>query len=279
MAGRTAAVIRPRRQPARGPADERKRLAGLAPPAADRAAPLHHQLKESLAQQIVSGRRAAGSELPSENELCRHFAVSRGTLRRALADLAQQGLVDRRQGRGTFVATHDPRRLIFHFFHIVPRAGGSVYPDTKRLDFSRDRATAAEAARLGLAAGDAVWRIRNLLSLEGAPALVDDITLARERFPDLTAKIYERRENTIYNLYQSRYGLNVLRTTERLRAVLADAATAKLLAVKRGAPILEIDRVALTYHDAPVELRRSRVDTTRYDYLSDLGKGDHVRKA
>ena len=52
----------------------------------------------------------------------------------------------------------------------------------------------------------------------------------------------------------------------------------RLLGVKRGAPLLEIDRVALTYHDAPVELRRSRVDTSRYDYLSDLGKGDHVRK-
>lgn len=242
-------------------------------------APLYQEVKQALTRDLAGGEWRPGQALPSETELARRFGVSIGTVRKAVDALVAERAVVRHQGRGTFVSLHDSRRLLFHFFHIVPRAGGSVYPDTRLLSFTRDRATPAEASRLGIAAGDAVWRIRNLLSLEGAPALVDDITLARERFPDLTRAIYERRENTIYNLYQSRYGLNVLRTTERLRAVLADAGTAKLLGVKRGAPLLEIDRVALTYHDAPVELRRSRVDTTRYDYLSDLGKGDHVRKA
>lgn len=243
------------------------------------AAPLYEEVKQALTRDLAGGEWRPGEALPSEAELARRFTVSIGTVRKAVDALVAERAVVRHQGRGTFVSTHDPRRLLFHFFHIVPRAGGAVYPDTKLLAFGRERATPAEAARLGLAPGDAVWRVRNLLSLEGAPALVDDITLPRALFPDLTRRAFEERENTIYNLYQSRYGLNVLRTTERLRAVLADAGTARLLGVKRGAPLLEIDRVALTYHDAPVELRRSRVDTARYDYLSDLGKDGSGRAA
>jgi len=239
-------------------------------------APLYLEVKQALTRELVGGQWPPGEALPSETELARRFGVSIGTVRKAVGELVAERALVRQQGRGTFVSTHDSRRLLFHFFHIVPREGGSVYPDTRLLSFKLDRASAGEAARLGIVGGKPVWRIRNLLSLEGVPALVDDIVLARTRFPDLTERTLAQRENTIYNLYQSRYGLNVLRTTERLRAVLADAGTARLLGVRRGAPLLEIDRLALTYNDAPVELRRSRVDTSRYDYLSDLGKADRA---
>ena len=242
-------------------------------------APLYKEVKQALTRELAGGQWPPGEPLPSESALARRFQVSIGTVRKAVGELVAERALVRQQGRGTFVSTHDSKRLLFHFFHIVPRDGGSVYPDTRLLSFARDRAGATEAARLAIAAGDPVWRIRNLLTLEGMPALVDDIVLARTRFPDLTERVFTRRENTIYNLYQARYGQNVLRTTERLRAVLADAGTARLLGVRRGAPLLEIDRVALTYNDVPVELRRSRVDTSRYDYLSDLGKGEHAHQA
>ncbi|HVC10959.1 MAG TPA: GntR family transcriptional regulator, partial [Burkholderiales bacterium] len=131
-----------------------------------------------------------------------------------------------------------------------------------------------EAAKLRIAAGDPVFRIRNLLSLEGRAVAVDDQVLAQARFPDLTEKIFVGRDNTIYHLYQTRYGINVLRTSERLRATLADPEVTRLLGVRRGAPLLEINRVALTYHDVPVELRRSLVNTEQHEYFSDLGKSE-----
>ena len=115
-------------------------------------------------------------------------------------------------------------------------------------------------------------RIRNLLSLAGKPVILDDLVLPQRLFPDLSERILTARDNTIYHLYQTRYGINVLRTAERLRASLADAEVAKLLGVRKGAPLLEIDRVAYTYHDAPVELRRSLVNTAEHEYFSDLGK-------
>ena len=105
-----------------------------------------------------------------------------------------------------------------------------------------------------------------------APAIVDDITLTAALFPGFAEKIFLARDNTIYHLYQSRYGINVLRTDERLRAVLAPRDVAQLLGVAPGAPLLEIRRVALTFRDRPVELRLSRVDTTLHDYHNTLGK-------
>jgi len=235
-------------------------------------APLYKEVKQSLTRGLAGGEWRPGEALPSESALAQRFKVSIGTVRKAVDELVAERAVVRHQGRGTFVSSHDAKRLLFHFFHIVPRTGERSYPETRTLAFRRDRAAAGEAATLGIATGDPVWRIRNLLLLEEDPALVDDIVLARARFPDLTEQIFTQRENTIYNLYQSRYGLNVLRSSERLRATLASADIARLLGVKRGAPLLEINRIARTYHDVPVEVRRSLVNTATYDYLSDLGK-------
>jgi GntR family transcriptional regulator len=142
----------------------------------------------------------------------------------------------------------------------------------RTLSFRRDRADAAAAQALAIAPSDKVIRIRNVLSLAGAPVMIDDITLPAELFPGLSEKIFVARDNTIYHLYQSRYGINVLRSDERLRAVLAPRDVAQALDVAPASPLLEIRRVALTFRDRPVELRLSRVNTARHDYHNTLGK-------
>lgn len=237
-------------------------------------APLYKAVKRMLTQQLAAGEWRPEEALPSEAKLARRFGVSIGTVRKAIDELVAERMVVRHQGRGTFVASHNANRQLFHFFHIVPRDGEKQQPRTDALAFRRGRAEPAEAAKLRVAPGDPVFRIRNLLKLDGRAVALDDLVLAQAQFPDLTAKIFVGRENTIYHLYQSRYGINVLRTSERLRATLADADEAKLLGVRKGAPLLEINRVALTYHDVPVELRRSLVNTERHEYYSDLGKDE-----
>jgi GntR family transcriptional regulator len=117
-----------------------------------------------------------------------------------------------------------------------------------------------------------VIRITNRLRLEGEPVLFDRITIGAEHFPGLTRTIFVNRPGTIYHLYQERYGISVIRAAERLRAVSADAAAAKALGVRTGSPLLEIERIAYTYRDRPVELRVSHVNTERHAYLSELGK-------
>ncbi len=234
--------------------------------------PLYAQVRARLIEGIAAGQWSAGTAIPSETALAGSFGVAIGTIRKAVDSLVAQQVLVRRQGKGTFVTAHDDRRLLFHFFHIVGRDGHKAYPEVRTLAFGRDRADAAAAQALGIAPHDKVIRIRNLLSLDGEPAIVDDITLPAELFHGLTEKIFLARDNTIYHLYQSRYGINVLRTEERLRATLASSALAAALGVAQGAPLLEIRRVALTFRDRPVELRLSRVNTARHDYQNTFGK-------
>jgi GntR family transcriptional regulator len=234
---------------------------------------LYQQLRARLIEGISAGEWRAGEPIPTEAALAAEFGVAIGTVRKAVDSLVAEQALVRRQGKGTFVTAHDGSRLLFHFFHIVARDGAKVYPEVRTVSFERARADAAAAGPLGIAPADKVIRIRNVLSLAGAPAIVDNITLPAELFPGLTERIFLARGNTIYHLYQSRYGINVLRTDERLRAVLAARHDAQLLQVAVGAPLLEIRRVALTFRDRPVELRVSRVNTARHDYHNTLGKG------
>ena len=233
---------------------------------------LYEQVRARLTERISANEWRAGEAIPTEAELAKIFGVAIGTVRKAVDSLVAERALVRRQGKGTFVTAHDGRRLLFHFFHIVPRAGAKSYPDVRTLSFRRDRADSNEAAALAIAPADKVIRIRNVLSLGGAPVIVDDITLPAELFPGLSEKIFMARDNTIYHLYQSRYGINVLRTDERLRAMLSPRDVAQALGVAAGAPLLEIRRVALTFRDRPVELRLSRVNTARHDYHNTIGK-------
>ena len=247
------------------------------PPAAlppDR--PLYEEVRAHLTEGIAEGRWKAGEAIPSEGELAAHFGVAIGTIRKAVDNLVAQGALVRRQGKGTFVTAHDGRRLMFHFFHIVGADGSRAYPEVRTVSFERGRAGAAEATALAVPRDERVIRIRNVLSLDGHPVVVDDLTLPAALFPGLTERIFAARDNTIYHLFQSRYGINVLRTDERLRAVLAAGAPASLLGVAAGSPLLEIRRVALTFRDRPVELRVSLVNTAAHVYHNTFGKGESL---
>ena len=233
---------------------------------------LYEQVRARLIEGISANEWRAGEAIPTEARLAKTFGVAIGTVRKAVDSLVAEQALVRRQGKGTFVTSHDGRRLLFHFFHVVPRDGAKSYPEVRTLSFRRDRAEPGAAAALGIAPRDIVIRIRNVLSLGGAPVIVDDITVPAQLFPGLSEKIFLARDNTIYQLYQSRYGINVLRTDERLRAVEAPRDVAQALGVAAASPLLEIRRVALTFRDRPVELRLSRVNTARHDYHNTLGK-------
>ena len=234
--------------------------------------PLYEQVRARLIEGISTGRWRPGEAIPSESALAGGYGVAIGTIRKAVDSLVAGQILDRRQGKGTFVVQHDGPRLMFHFFHIAGRDGSRDYPDVRTLAFRRDRADAEAAQALAIPPNEKVIRIRNLLSLQGRAVMLDDITLPAELFPGLSEKAFRARDNTIYHLYQSRYGINVLRTDERLRAVPAPADVAALLRLAPAAPLLEIRRVALTFRDRPVELRISRVDTARHHYHNTLGK-------
>jgi GntR family transcriptional regulator len=236
------------------------------------AQPLYKEVRLRLTQGLMAGEWRPGQAIPSEARLAERFGVSLGTVRKAIDELAAEKILVRQQGRGTFVAAHTPDRTLFYFFHIAGRDGRKETPHTELLSFTRGRADADEAAGLEIARGDRVLRIRNLLRLSDDPVVIDDIVIAAQLAPGLDEAGFGGREGTIYGLYQARYGINVIRISERLSATLADRQSARLLGVAEATPLLRIARVAYTYHDRPVELRQSLVDTTAHEYVSDLVK-------
>ncbi len=232
--------------------------------------PLYQQVKDLLRRRIVDGTWRPDEVLPSEGRLAAEFGVSQGTVRKALDELAAQKLVVRRQGRGTFVAAHSPDTALFHFFHLVDEAGERQMPESDVLDCRKGIAGPAEMKALQLAPGALVLRIDRRRSIGGVPTIVERIAVPQALFPDLDAPGEQELPNTLYDLYQKRYGVTVGQTTERLRAVAATPEEAAQLDVEPGTPLLEIDRIARDLDDRPVEWRLSRCLTDRLAYLSEL---------
>ena len=236
--------------------------------------PLYKEVKIRITRSLAAGEWKPGEALPSESRLAGQFNVSIGTVRKAIDELVAEQILVRQQGRGTFVATHTEDRTLFYFFHIVGKDGSKELPVTEFLSFHRGKAEAEDAARLGIPSGARKLRIRNLLKLGGKPVIFDDIVVPTALFPDLDQDTFVKRESTIYGLYQARYGINVIRISERLSAANAPARIAGLLDTRRNTPALVIKRVAYTYNDTPVEYRVSWVNTGNHEYLSDLWKSE-----
>lgn len=231
--------------------------------------PLYLQVTERLTRRIADGTWAPGEALPSEARLAAEYGVSQGTLRKALDALAAQNLVVRQQGKGTFVSRHTAQRALFHFFHIVGDDGTRELPTPSHvLACRRRRATKEEVLHLALEAGARVVEIERVRDMGGKPAIAERIQVPVALFPDLDKRALTDVPNELYQLYEQRYGVTIHRAEERLRAVEAGPREAELLDLPEGAPLLEIERVALTVNGSPVERRVSRCDTRHHFYLS-----------
>lgn len=243
-------------------------FARLPPDAA--GAPLYRQAKQALLAAIESGRYPAGGALPNESALASSLGVSIGTLRHAVDELVAERIVVRRQGRGTFVATHTTERFVFQFFHVERSDGARDAPSVELLSFERGRLDDEAAAALARREGDAAILVENRLSLQGRPVVYDRLTLPATLFRGLNEKRLRERPSTIYHLYQTAFAITVLRATERVRAVGADRAAARVLGVAPGSAVLQVRRTALTFNDKPVEYRVSTITTAQHDYVSNL---------
>lgn len=230
--------------------------------------PLYRVVKRALLQAIEKGTCLPGRALPSEAELAGAFGISIGTLRRAVDELAAEHIVVRRQGRGTFVATHNPSRFLFQFFHVERSDGLRESPRVDLVSFECLRADDDEATALRLRPGDPVIRIENRLRLQGSAVIYDRLTLSASVFKGLTEKRLRERVATIYQFYQSDFGITVIRAVERARAAAADRNAARVLGVTSGTPVMEVRRTALTFGDRPVEYRVSIIDTAHHDYVN-----------
>ena len=234
--------------------------------------PLYLQIKGLLVQSLEAGEWRPAEAIPSEHALARRFGVSQGTVRKAIEALAADNLVVRRQGRGTFVATHtEERSSSFRFLRIRRNDGEDEYPGSRLLDVRRGKASAEVARLLDLKPGDGVILLRRVLEYGGAPVVLDEIALPAPLFKGLTKARFLAHRGSMYGFFETQFGVRMLHAEEKLRAVAADAASAPILGVPPGTPLLAVDRVTRTYGDRPVEWRRGLCVTLRHHYFNRLG--------
>ena len=222
-------------------------------------------------QSLEAGEWRPGEAIPSEIELAARYKVSQGTVRKAVDELAAEKYLLRRQGKGTFVATHDEARAQFRFLRLMPDEGGQEWPASRLLDCKRARASAEIARLLELNAGDGVVILRRVLSFSDEPTVFEQIYLPGTLFKNLNAAIFNEYKGSMYKLFETEFGTRMIRAEEKIRAVAADAAAAELLRVPRDTPLLCVERVAFSYGEKPVEFRRGYYRTDQHYYRNDLG--------
>ena len=233
--------------------------------------PLYLQVKGLLEQRLEAGEWRPAEPIPSEHDLARRFGVSQGTVRKAIEALAADNLVVRRQGKGTFVATHtEERASMFRFLRIRRNDGEDEYPASRLIDIRRAKAPAEVARLLELRTGDGVIVLRRVLDYSGAPVVLDEITLPAVLFKGLTKARFLAYQGPMYGLFESQFGVRCLRAEEKLRAVGADPTSARLLRVPTATPLLAVDRITYTYGDRPVEWRRGLCTTRGHHYFNRL---------
>lgn len=235
--------------------------------------PLYQQIKALILGSLRSGEWKPGEVIPSEVELAARFRVSQGTVRKAIDELAAENLLLRRQGKGTYVATHAEQQVQFRFLKLVPDSGarGSEGPAQRDIiECRRVRASADVAKALALRCGDTVLQVRRVLSFGGAPAILEDIWLPATPFKGLTAETLSTYKGPMYALFETEFNVRMVRAEEKIRAIAANETHADLLKVAVGNPLLSVERIAYTYQREPMELRKGYYRTDTHHYQNDM---------
>ena len=248
--------------------------AATSAPAAPGPLPRYHRVYLQLRQRLQSGEFAPGQPMPGENALAAEYGVSRLTLRRSLEALEAEGLVTRRQGRGTYPAepgaqtglaapqrSGDIDSLLAHL------AGMGQQTAVRVLAVGRERAPAAVAAALGIAADEAVQKSVRVRSYDGQP-----FSHLTAYVPAPVADLYRPEDLATTPLLQllTRHGVQLAGAEQAITAVLADIDTAAALDVQIGSPLLCIRRVVRDAAQRPVEVLHAVYRPDRYEYRMQL---------
>ncbi len=228
------------------------------------ATPLYLQLEALLREALASNTWKAGEALPPERALAEQFGVSRLTLRKALERLEAQGLVQRRQGSGTYVAPRleQPLSALTSFSEDM-RARG-LEPSTRWLKRGLFTASPEEVLALSLSPGEKVARLERVRSAQGEPMAVERAALPAHLLP-----YPEQVKESLYAYLESK-GLRPVRALQRLRSVAASRQEAELLGLRAGEPVLYIERLSYLADGSVLEFTRSHYRGDRYDFVAEL---------
>lgn len=228
---------------------------------------LWRQVADGIERGIADGRFVAGEKLPGEIEIAETYRVNRHTVRRALATLAERGIVRAERGSGTYVESH--RRLAYPLrsrtrFSEIVGAGGHE-PRGQLIEASQEAATRELARELGLKTGAPLIRIESVRLADRTPICVSTTWLSAERFPgagDVFASVRSMTKLVAH------YGIrDFSRASTRITAAIADATDAARLDIALGRPVLVVDSTDVDPSKMPIVTKRSRFAAERVEFL------------
>jgi GntR family transcriptional regulator len=229
--------------------------------------PYYAQLSAILKAQISAGAWQPGEQIPGEPELCKIFAVSRTVVRQALDELEQEKLIQRRKGKGTFVAmpkiSESLAQKLTGFYQDMVARG--FHPLTQVLHQRVVEADELIAAHLEIAAGTRVVDIKRLRSVDNVPVQLVTTYIPYQLCPSLAEVDLTNR--SLYEYLEHACGLFIARGRRYIEAVAAGETDARLLQVERGAPLVQLESISFLENGAPVEYYHAlhRGDRSRFE--------------
>lgn len=232
--------------------------------------PLYQRLRDQLAEQIANNRWRPGEAIPTEAALSAEHQLSTGTVRKAIDALVSEGVLERQQGRGTFVRRPQFQSSLFRFFRFQTAAGERRVPESRILSIEPVPAPSAVAQALGLAPDAPVIRIVRVRLLDVEPVLAEEIWLPRSRFQPLLEIDLSQKGPLLYPIYEETCGQVVAYAEETLTAESVNEMHARFLRVPVNSPVVVIERLARDYAGTPLEWRRSRGRAEHFRYSVEI---------
>jgi len=232
--------------------------------------PLYAQVKKRITESLVRGEWTPGQVIPSEIELAHIYDVSQGTVRKAIDELTAESILIRRQGKGTFVATHNEENVQLRFLRLTSSMGIKEKLDNQLISFSKEKASNQLAKTLNINSAATVISLKRVLTFNDKPLILDVIKIPAASFRGLTAERVVEKKGSMYRMYETDFGIRMLHADEKIKAVSANYEAASLLGVKEHSPLLSVERVSFTYDDQPIEWRLGLCITDNHYYRAEL---------
>jgi GntR family transcriptional regulator len=230
--------------------------------------PLHYQLKEMLRSWITSGKFDDGGQFPPERELLERLAVSRMTIRRALSELVNEGLLIREQGRGSFVVLHQVQEQLGQLTSFTEDMKLRGLSTTSKIIHSQLVRDEGVAAKMGIPTDEELVSVQRIRSVKGE-SIALQTAFVRHRFcPGLLDDGLIR--GSLYKTLEERYALRLRRAVQTIEAKTADEYERDLLGIPLGRPVLWLERLTYLQNGQPIEYVRSTYRGDQYRFTVEL---------
>ncbi|MCH1627273.1 GntR family transcriptional regulator [Ferdinandcohnia quinoae] len=230
--------------------------------------PIYYQLEQEIRKQIESKELRPGDMIPSEREYAEEYQISRMTVRQALNNLVNEGLLQRERGKGTFVALKKFEKNVkgLTSFSEDMRSRG-LEPETRVLDFAIINADSLIASKLEIREDASVYQIKRLRLADKLPIAYEIFYMAVDLVPGLTQEI---AEHSIYQFVENVIGLHIVSGVQELEATVAYPEEAEALNINEGAPVLYIQQKSIIEGEKPLEFVQSFYRADRYKYKVEM---------